>query len=65
MDRCDPMSDTRPIVLAQQGGPTYGHRDAYEGGRKVGEITFYVVVGVLVIWVVKKLFQFIAEWRRG
>jgi hypothetical protein len=50
------MSNTVPLVLAQQGGPTYGHRDAYEGGRKVGEIMVYVMFAAVLIWGLLKLF---------
>ena len=46
------MSDT-VLLLAQ----TFGHRDAYEGGKTVGQITFYVMLGVIVIWGLPKLLR--------
>lgn len=44
-----------PVNLAQQGGgPLYGHNDAYEGGRQVGQIAAYVMIGTIVLWGVFK-----------
>ena len=46
------MRDTVPL-LAQ----TYGHRDAAEAGRKVGEITANVLIAVILTWGLIKLFR--------
>ena len=57
MEQFGPMGDSVPLVLAQQGVPTNGHREAYEGGRKVGEITVYAMVAAILIWGLFKLFK--------
>jgi hypothetical protein len=44
-------------LLAQ----TYGHREAQEMGRKVGEITADVMLGVILIWGLLKLFEMLAS----
>lgn len=41
-----------PILLAQQ-----GHNAAYESGRRLGQITAYVIVGVIVLALLLKLFK--------
>ena len=33
------------------------HREAYEGGRKVGQIAFYVMLGVIVLWGIGKILR--------
>lgn len=57
MEQFGPMDDSVPLVLAQQRGPTDGHREAYEGGRKVGAITVYAMVAAILIWGLFKLFK--------
>ena len=44
-----------PLLAQQNSGPLYGNREAYEGGRKVGEIAVYVMIAVVVVWGVSKL----------
>jgi hypothetical protein len=57
MEQFGPMNDSVLLLLAQQGGPTDGHREAYEGGRKIGEITFYAMVAAILVWGLVKLFK--------
>lgn len=45
------------FTLAQHGGPPYGHRDAYETGRKIGEVTAQVMACTIVLWLLVKLFK--------
>jgi hypothetical protein len=52
-----PMDNCMTVVFAQQSDPMYGHRDAYENGKKVGQITVYVMVGAILIWGVLKLLR--------
>jgi hypothetical protein len=49
------MEKFASTLLAQgTGQPTYGHRDAYEAGQKVGEITFYVLMATVLAWCITK-----------
>jgi hypothetical protein len=57
MEQFGPMDHSVPVVLAQQGGPPNGNREAYEAGRKVGEITVYAMVAAILIWGLLKLFK--------
>ena len=57
MEQGSLMGDPLPVVLAQQGGPTYGHREAYEQGRKIGDIMVYAMVAAILIWGLSKLFK--------
>lgn len=44
-----------PIIAQQGTGPAFGHRDAYEGGQKVGEYTVYAIIAAIVVWGIVQL----------
>ena len=51
MDKYGEFESSMPGILAQQGGrPLYGHNEAYEGGRQVGQIAAYIMIGTIVLW---------------
>ena len=59
MDWLNASTHPVPIVLAQgpqAGGPANGNA-AYEGGQRVGQITVYVMVAVVVLWGISKIFK--------
>ncbi len=58
MNWIDSTSRCMWLVLAQQGNaPPYGHNEAYENGRQLGQITVYVMIAAVVLWGLGKLIK--------
>lgn len=55
-------SATATTSFAQQGGPTFGHQDAYESGGRVGRIAADAMIAAVVIWAVFKLIKIVRDW---
>ena len=37
--------------------PILADRDAYESGRKLGQMTAYLIVAVVVLWLIVRMFR--------
>jgi hypothetical protein len=49
------MESFGSALLAQEAGrPPFGHSDAYEAGRKVGELTFDAMIAAVLAWCIIK-----------
>src|SRR5436190_6612536 len=59
-DAGESMRSITVILAQQEDGPRapFGHKEAFEGGRQVGQIAVYVMIATIVIW---GLFKFGAK----